>query len=386
MSHFLTEEQMLIQNSVREFCNDPAIKALAAKDSQREPGTLEENCWKEAIKMGYLGAWVPEEYGGMGYSLTTYMVILEELTRNGFPGTGPMTCQDLAMLPIAYWGTKEQKEKFLLPMASGKVNACGAVTDPAGLANFAEWGLTVTEDGDDYILNGTKVCVTSPHISDVKVVFGRAENSDFSSSVYYVEKGMPGLETGFQEKKIMDSLSDWGTIYMKNLRVPKINRVVDNGFGGAWMGPSYLNVAIMALTMCENAFNMTLKFTQQRTRYGKPLTDLQHVSHRLVDFAVRNENIRGLIYTAARLWDEERYQESTRLCSMAKLYATEAANASLHDATVLHGGVGFTAQAGIGRMWIGTIGLEIAEQPPDVHRDIVAKTFGIKEGWKNGQL
>ena len=386
MSLFLTEEQKLIQNSVREFCQDPRIQALALKDYQRTPGTLEENTWKEAAKMGYMGAWIPEEYGGMGYSIENYLVILEELQRNGNPAAGPMTCADLGMLPILSWGTEEQKQAFLRPICEGKATMMGSVTDPAGLGNFAEWGLRVTKDGDEYVLNGNKVCGTMIDIADYKVVFGPAENSDWSSSVYVVQKGMPGVETGFREEKIMPSLADWGSMNLKDVHVPALNRVVDNGFGGKWMAPSYMFMGVMSLVMSEAAFNKTLDFCKTRTRYGRPLVAMQAVSHRLVNCAIKIANMREMVYTAAKLWDAGRYNEAVRYASMTKIYATEANTEILQDCTILHGGVGFSLQGGIGRSWIASIGVQIAEQPPDVHRDVVAKTFGIVEGWKNGGM
>lgn len=386
MSMFLTEEQELIRNSVREWCNDPKVKEAAAKDYQRAPGTLEENTWKLAAEQGYMGAWVPEEYGGMGYSMTDYLVILEELQRNGNPASGPMTCADLGMLPIMYWGTEEQKKAFLGPVCRGEATMMGSVTDPAGLGNFAEWGMKVTKDGDEYVLNGNKVCGTMIDIADYKVVFGPAENSDWSSSVYVVKKGQEGVETGFREEKIIPSLADWGSMNLKDVRVPEFNRVVDNGFGGKWMAPSYMFMGIMSLTVSEAAFNKTMEFCKQRTRYGRPLVAIQTVSHKLVDMAIKIANMRELVYTAAKLWDEGRYLEGARYASMVKIYATESCTEITQECTILHGGVGFTQAAGIGRMWISSVGIQIAEQPPAVHRDIVAKTFGIDEGWKNGGM
>jgi alkylation response protein AidB-like acyl-CoA dehydrogenase len=113
---------------------------------------------------------------------------------------------------------------------------------------------------------------------------------------------------------------------------------------------------------------------------------MQAVSHRLVNCAIKIANMREMVYTAAKLWDAGRYNEAVRYASMTKIYATEANTEILQDCTILHGGVGFTLQGGIGRSWIASIGVQIAEQPPDVHRDVVAKTFGIVEGWKNGGM
>lgn len=373
---------MLIRNSVREFCQDPTSQKVALADKQKGGFPLES--WKLAAEQGYIAAYVPEEYGGAGYDLTTYFIILEELSKNGFPAAGSMGAHDLGILPILYWGTEEQKEKYLTPLASGKAIACGAVTDPSGLTNYPEWGLTVTEDGGDYVLNGSKMLVTNAHVSDIKVIFGQPKTGKFER-VYIVEKNTSGLETGYQEKKLVPGNADWGSINMKNVRIPKENQVVDNGVGQLWLGPSFLSLSLSALVLGEAAFNMAKAFTSQRSKYERHLSEMQSVSHRLVDMAVNNETSRSLIYTGARLWDEGRYEEAYRIGAMSKIYVPEVANKNLHEAAILHGGIGFTPQAMIGPMWAASLQLEIAEMPADVHRDFVAETYGINLGWKNGR-
>lgn len=382
MSYFLTEDQTLIRNSVREFCQDPGNQKIAAQDKKN--GGFPMESWKAAAQQGYISAYVPEEYGGQGYDLTTYFIILEELSKNGFPAATAMGAHDLGVLPILYWGTEEQKAKFLTSLGSGKAIACGAVTDPSGLTNYPEWGLTVKEDGNDYIINGSKMLVTNAHASDIKVIFGKPGHGHFEK-VYIIEKGAEGLETGYQEKKIVPGTADWGSITMKNVRIPKLNEVVDNGMGQTWLGPSFLSIALSALVLGEMAFNMSRNFASQRTKYERPLTNLQAVSHRIVNMAVNNETSRNLIYAGTRLWDEGRYEECFRIGCMAKIYVPEVANKNLHEAAIMHGGIGFTPQAMVGLIWAASLQLEIAEMPADVHRDFVAESYGIKTGWKNGQ-
>ena len=382
MSYFLTEEQQLIRNSVREFCLDPNTRQATAAD--RKQGGFPYESWKLVAEQGYIGAYVPETYGGQGYDFTTYFVILEELSKMGNPASMVMGAHDLAILPLLYWGTEEQKKKYLVPLASGKAIGCGAVTDPAGLNNYPEWGMTVTEDGDEFVINGTKVLVTNAHAADIKVVFGKPAGSYFDT-VYVVEKYMPGVETVFNERKIVPGNADWGTVNLKNVRVPKANRVVDSGFGMTWFGPSFLSICLSALVLGDTAFQKTLAFSKQRTRYERPLVDLQAVSHRLVNMAINNEISRNLIYNSIRLWDEQRYEECYRLACMSKVWIPEAINKNLHDAAIMHGGIGFTPQALVSMMWVSSLQLEIAEMPADVHRDFVAETYGIKPGWKNGR-
>jgi alkylation response protein AidB-like acyl-CoA dehydrogenase len=381
MSYFLTEEQQLIKNSVREFCFDPTTRKAGSAD--KKAGGFPFESWKLGVEQGYVAPYVPEEYGGQGYDLTTYFIILEELSRYGNLISNVLGAHDLSVLPLLYWGTEEQKKKYLPSLVSGKVG-CGAVTDPAGLNNYPEWGLTVAEEGDDYILNGTKVLVTNAHAADIKVVFGKPAGSDFDA-VYVVEKEMPGVETGYMEHKIVPGSVDWGTVNLKNVRVPKANKVVDNGIGATWFGPSFMSISLSALVLGEMGLNKAMQFTQQRTRYERPLNSLQAVSHKLVDMAVSIEASRGLIYNGIRLWDEGRYDEAYKIGCMTKVFVPEAMNKILHEAAILHGGIGFTPQALIGLLWETSLQLEIAEMPADVHRDFVASMLGIPIGWKNGR-
>lgn len=380
MSLFLTEDQKLIQQSVREFCQSPAAAEAVAAD--RQQGGFPHKSWKLAAEQGYVSAWVPEEYGGMGYSMTTYYVILEELTRGGFPAANSFGGHDLGLLPLVCWGTEEQKKKFLPGLASGEKIASGAVTDPAGLSNYPMWGFTAEEHGDDYIINAQKVMVSNADVSDVKIIFGRPAGSHFDS-VFIIEKEREGVESGLQEKKLVPGQSDWGSINIKDVRVPKDHRVVDNGFGQNFLGASFSSIALTALVLGEGGFAIARNYTSQRLKYGRPLDQLQTVSHKLMDMAVSSQAGRELIYAAARLWDEGRFDEAYRLGIMSKIFVPPATTRALHEATILHGGIGFTPQARIGVMWSAAIQLEIAELPVEVHKDLLAETYGIKTGWMN---
>ena len=382
MSYFLTEEQELIKNSVRDFCQNPDTLKMVMNAYQR--GGFPMDCWQAAANMGFIGVSIPEEYGGQGHNLTTELLVLEEMGKNGFPMGGAIVAHNLGMLAIYYWGTEEQKQKYLVPAAAGKAICCGAFTDPSGSFNFPEWGMNITEDGDDYIVNATKVMVTNAVLSEIKIVFGNNTKLGDSDHAYIVEKGMEGV-SGQAEQKLVPDLADWGTVNLKNVRVPKSNRLDGSKCEVPWLYLGFLTTAVLSHSLGQIGFGKTLAFTKQRTRYGKPLTDLQAISHRLVNMAISNETSRALIYSAARLWDEGRYEESARLCSMAKVYVTESANKTLHDATILHGGVGFTPAPRVGMMWASSIQLEIAEGPTDLHRDLVAESYGIKAGWKDGR-
>lgn len=384
MSYFLTEDQKLIVKSVDEFCAQPQIQAMCAE--ARKEWRFSRELWKAAAEQGYIGAAIPEEYGGMGYDLTTYFLIVEELAKNSFPLCGALAGHSLGMLPLMYWGTEEQKKTWLPGIASGDIVLAGSVTDPAGLCNFPEWGMTDVETADGYKLNATKVMSTNAVTADLKIVFAKpSEGKSLFDHVYVVEKDLPGVETGDQEKKLMPDCGDWGSIVLNDVEVPKDHRIDDNGFGPYWLGPSFLVLALQSLVMGYGAFKSAYDYAAQRTRYGRPLNAIQSVSHKIADMAIHNETSRCLIYTATRLWDEGRAFECYRLACMAKAYVTEGVNKSCHDAVILHGGIGYTIPAMIGPMWVSSIQMELAEMPGDIHRDFIMETYGVKPGWKEGR-
>ena len=383
MSYFMTEDQRLIQQSIREFCQNPETQKAIAEDNQKREFPRES--WRLLGKMGYVGVSIPEEFGGQGRDFQTEMVVTETLAMHGYPALRNLSAHALGLMMLNYWGTEEQKKKYLTPLASGELLCCAAGNDPAGSYNMTEWGLTYIEDGDDYIVNGSKVLVTNAHASDIKIVFAQDESGTKWGKGFIIEKGTPGLETGYQEAAIVPGATDWGNVTLKNVRVPKSNCLVDNGFGSKWAAMGANMAACMYLAINQIAFNMALNYTSQRTNSGRPLTAMQAVAHRLVNIGINNELSRSIIYNAARLWDEERYDEGARLGYMAKVFVGEALAKNVHDATILHGGLGNTPQMRIGVFNAMVPSMEIAEGSPDIMRDFVAQTYGIEPVWKKGR-
>lgn len=382
MSHFLTADQQLIVSSVREFCQSQSTQKMVQEEKAALKFPLRS--WQAAAEQGYIASYLPEEYGGMGYDLTTHYAIFEELVRNGYPCCSAIAGHVLGILAIEHWGTEEQKRLFLPELGSGAKICCGAVTDPAGITNFEEWGLKEEETKDGWLLNGTKVLTTNAANADYKVVFGRPENGGkWFDHIYVIPKDTPGLRAGEQERKLIPDCSDWGSLVLKDVEVPKINRINRGDKDDYWLGPSFMMVAIEGLVFGEHGFRMGFDFATQRTRGDKRLVGFQKVAHNLADMAIRNEAGRGLIYTAARMWDEGRREECRRLASMAKAFTCESANKNLHDATMMHGGIGGTVPAGVGVLWAASIQLELAEMPCDMHRDFVIESYGVKLDWKN---
>jgi alkylation response protein AidB-like acyl-CoA dehydrogenase len=382
VTHFMTDDQKLIVQSVREFCTSPTTKAMVAEEVAS--GKFPRRSWKAAGEQGYLGAFVPEEYGGEGYDLTTFFLIVEELMRNGYPIMAPLGGHYLSTMAILKWGSEEIKQHYLPGICNGDTLLCGAITDPAGLANFPEWNFKQEQVDGGWKISCNKVLVTNPMNCDVAVIFGPpAKGHHLPDQVYIVEKGTPGFEVGTQEKKLLDGFSDWGGLNLTDVFVPEDHHLTNDNVN--WLGTSFLLLAMQAMVTGENAFNIAMNYATTRTRYGKPLVALQTVSHTIADMAIRNEASRDMVYTGTRLWDEGREDESYRVCLMAKAFVTAEAGKSLHDAAVMHGGAGYARDTGIGNMWINSLCLEIAEMPPAIHKDWLMETYGVHPGWKEDQ-
>jgi len=384
MSYFMDDDQKLLWKSVVEFCEDPATLEAVAYDNAH-PGEFPRKSWYELAEMGFIGMSMPEEYGGQGQSVVSELIVNEVLGQHAYPALENLAGHQLGCAVLYYWGSEDIRKKYLVPCAKGEKVCCGAATDPAGSFNMSEWGITFKEDGDDVIVTGSKVVVTNAATADVKVIFGLDDTHVRQSRAFIVEKGMPGVETDYQETRPAPMPQDWGSIELHDVRIPKENMLVANEMGNKWIALGFNGGALMALTMSQGAFMMAMGYTSQRTNSKRPLNQLQSVAHRLADIATGNDIVRASIYTAARLWDEGRYDESARLSFMNKAFATEHAAKSSHDATVLFGAVGVTPQAGIIGLHAGSVIPEIAECPPDVLRDMIAETYGIEPVWKIGR-
>lgn len=379
MGYFLTEDQRLIQQAVDEFCKNPDTQAAMAAD-MATPG-FPINSWKALGEQGYIAAYIAEEYGGMGMDHTAQLAIVEVLARYAYPAMESLAAHHIAMSALNYWGTEEQKAKYLPKMCSGETIACAALNDPAGSFNFPEWAFSVTPDGEGFRVSATKVMVTNAHRADLKFIFSPREDGEGVGSAYIVAAGSEGLTTGHQEERIIPTGGvDWGTIEAKDVYVAAGDVLSDNGFGQLFLQTGFMEAGLMAVVAGEGAYQMALGYTSQRQNHGKPLAAKQAVAHRLVNMVIRTETAKLVCYAAARLWSAKQYEDAARLCSMAKIHGCEGASANIHEATVLHGGLGYTPGAQIGVMNAMAVSWEIAETPPDVQRDVLARALGIPLG------
>lgn len=385
MSYFMTDEQALLKESVTQFCQAPDTLEAIAYDNAH-PGEFPRKSWDALANAGLIGMSIPEEYGGQGQTVETELIVSEVLGTFGYPALANLAGHQLGCAVLYYWGSEDIKQKYLVPCAKGEKVCCGAATDPSGSFNMTEWGISYREEGDEVVINGQKVVVTNADTADVKVIFGKEEGGNTQSCAFVIEKGTPGVSNGGQEGMLIPGPSDWGTIFLEDVHIPKEN-VLRGGPEkvNMWTALGFNAGALMSLTIGQTAFNLAMKYTSERTNSGRPLNQLQKVAHRLVDMATVIDICKASIYTAARLWDEGRYDESVRLSFMNKAFTTEQMSKVTHDATVLHGAVGYNPQTMVSVLNAMVVSTEIAECPPDILRDMIAETYGIDPVWKAGR-
>lgn len=379
MTRILTDEQELIRTMAREFTQTEVVRKTqegAAIYAQEGVIPFGFGLWDQMAELGYAGISVPEEYGGLGLGMVEEMLVLEEISKvNSAAGTN-LDAHNLCMNTIKHSGSEDQKRRFLVPGAKGEIIGAAAVTDPAGSSNFQEWGITVTEDGSSYVLNGTKHFVSNAIVAGLYAVFAKSAEGPGPLDCYLVEAQSPGLNTGHLES-FGRTGTNTGTVELNDVRVPKENKIPPSDlFNSDWLALGYLDFAAVILGVAEGAFDITLRHTKQRSRKGAPLAQNQAVAHRLANMASAIEQVRSVSYDAAELVDSGRMDR--KLNSIAKVAASEMLSEVSIQCVALHGAAGCDPATGVFSAYQVAANAWSGEYPNDLHRDMIARELGIQ--------
>lgn len=371
MSYFLTEEQELMRNTVREFATTEVRKRVVEIDRTNE---FPVDLWKRCAELGLTGGAVAEQYGGLELGATTELLIMEELGKESPALALIMDAHMLTLRVLEYYGSEEQKQKYLIPAAKGEKISAFGITDPSGSSNYPEWTPLGVFDGDEIVLNNTKLYVTNSHIADFYMFQGII---DGKLCQVLVDKGTPGLETGHIEDKLGLAGTYTGTVSLRNVRIPRSNYIdpAQAGAANPNINLAFLNISVIALGLMEGVFEKTRNFVLERTRFGQPLGSFQVVAHHIAEMATKIEFSRNMIYNAAKLFDDG--TPDVKLTFMAKAmiptWSVEVASLCVE----LHGAAGYCEDTGIARYLRDAKGLCIGEYPTDVHWDFIALALGM---------
>jgi butyryl-CoA dehydrogenase len=381
MDFSLTEEQKLIQQTAREFA-DEKLGPLAAEYDRTEEFTAPQA--KMLAEMGFLGMMVPEEYGGAGLDTISYVLAMEEVSRACAATSVTMTVQNsLACWPIDAFGTEEQKRKYLVPLATGEWIGCYGLTEPAAGSDPASMATTATDDGDAYVLNGSKIFISNGGVAQLAIVWAQTnrEMKHKGITCFIVEASTPGFVVGAEEKKLGIRGSNTVELHFENCRVPKENVLgqVGEGFRIAMqtLDGGRIGIAAQAVGIGQACLDAAVRYSHQRQAFGKPLAELEAIQIKIADMAMEVQASRLLTYHAAYMKDQN--VRFSKEAAMAKLHASVAANRAADMALQIHGGYGYLRDFPVERLYRDARITEIYEGTSEIQR-LVISNMTLKEG------
>ena len=343
MNFKATETQQMVRESIREFAKTELAPTAAERDETEEFPTA---AIKKLGELGFMGVNVAEEYEGAGLDMVSYAITVEELARVDASTAIIVSVQNsLVCFPIEYFGTDEQKRKFLVPLASGKKLGAFSLSETGSGSDAGAMTTTAVKDGDDYILNGNKNFVTSGANCDYVLVFAVTDKSKGTrgTTAFIVDVNTSGFSVGKKELKMGIRSSDTVSLIFENCRIPASNRLGEEG-GGFKIALTALNsgrigVASQALGIAQGSMEEAIKYSKVRQQFGKRIVDFQATQFKIARMATEIEAARLLLYSAANRKD--RKENYIKEAAMAKLYCSETAVRTALEAVQIHGGYGY---------------------------------------------
>ncbi|MGA1819995.1 MAG: acyl-CoA dehydrogenase [Thermoplasmatota archaeon] len=370
----LNEQQKMIRNMVREFA-EKEVKPKAAELDEKEE--YPHAALKRMAELGILGAIIPQEYGGAGLDNVTYSVIIEEISR-ACASTGVVTSvhNSLTAWPIMYYGTEEQKKKYLPILARGeKIGAFGG-TEPNAGSDLGAMQSTAELKGDHYIVNGTKTFITSGPEAGIIIVFAITDKEAGSKgiSAFIVEKEFEGYSVGGIFDKIGINASLTSELLFEDMKVPKENLLGKEGDGFkialATLDGGRIGIAAQAVGIAQAALDESVQYSMQRQQFGKPLAKFQAIQWMISEMATRVEASRLLVRNAA--YQKDQGQRISKEAAMAKLFAAETASWCADRAIQVHGGYGYTKEYPVERLFRDARITGIYEGTSEVMKMVIA--------------
>jgi len=379
MNFTLTEEQNLIRDMVREFAETEV--APSAKERDELEKFDRHLMFERLAELGLTGIVFPEEYGGAGADYVSYAIAVEELSRV-CASTGVTLSAHLSLgsNPIYLFGSEEQKQQFLVPLASGEKMGAFGLTEPAAGSDAGGTKTTAVKDGDSYLLNGTKIFITNGGEAETYIVFARTDKAaqkHHGISAFIVEKGTPGFSFGKKEQKMGIRSSPTYELVFENCRIPAANLLGEEGQGFKvamkTLDGGRIGIASQALGIAQGALEIAVNYAKDRKQFDKPISVFQGVQFQLADMATQIEAARLLVYQAAfRASNKQSYSQQS---AMAKLMASETAMKVTTQAVQILGGYGYTREFPVERMMRDAKITEIYEGTSEVQRIVIGSAL-----------
>ena len=383
MDFALTEEQQLIQDAAREFAQAEIAPVAAAFDAS---GEFPSETIRQAGELGFMGIEVPEEYGGSGLDSICYVLVMAEISAaDAAHGTIVSVNNSLFGVPLLEFGTEEQKQKFLTPVASGQVNGAYALTEPQSGSDAAAMRSKAVRsaDGSTYTLNGKKAWITSGPVAKYVIVFTQTVDSNDEPagiSAFVVDTEVPGFTVGKTEPKLGIRASATCEIEFEDYVCPAENRIGEEGAGFkialTVLDAGRVGVAAQALGIAQAAYEAAVEYSRERQAFGSAIGSFQAIQHKIADMKTRIDASRLLVLQAA--WSKQNAKKTgarnTLNSSIAKLYASETAMFVTHQALQIHGGMGYSKELPLERYFRDAKITEIYEGTSEIQRMVIGRT------------
>lgn len=370
----LTDEQLMIRNMVREFSRKVIAATAAERDKTKE---FPKNNFKQMGELGLMGMMIPENYGGEAADAVSYVLALSEIAYSCASTSVVMSVQNsIVCESLNHFGTEEQKQKYLVPLASGKWIGAFALTEPDAGSDPVSQETTAVKDGDEWVLNGTKRFITTGKHSKVVLVTAKTdeEKKHKGISCFIVPKKTPGLVVGHMEDKMGLRASDTTDLIFENCRVPDSLMLgkEGDGFKIAMRGldSGRIGIAAQSYGVAMAAFDAAVKYAKKRKQFGAVISKHQAIRFQIADMATQIEAAKQLIFSAASLKD--RGEPYTREASIAKLFASEMVNQVTARAIQIHGGYGFTKDYPVERFYRDARVFTIYEGTSEIQRIVIS--------------
>ncbi|MDP9727794.1 acyl-CoA dehydrogenase [Alicyclobacillus tolerans] len=375
MKFTLDKEHEQLRQLVREFAENEVKPGVAERD---EKEYFDRTIFDKMAQLGITGIPWPEEYGGAGMDYLGYVIAVEELSRvDASAGVVLSAHTSLAGYPIYRFGTEEQKQKYLKPMALGEKLGAYGLTEPGSGSDAGGMRTTAVRDGDSYILNGNKVFITNGDAAETYVVFASTDRAQKTRGVtaFIVEKGTPGFRIGKHEKKMGIRGSTTVELIFEDCRVPLANRLGEEGFGFKiammTLDGGRNGIAAQAVGIAQGAFEAARDYAQSREQFGAPIANLQAIQFKLADMATKIEAARLLTYQAA--WLESEGLPYGQASAMSKVFASDVAMEVTTEAVQIFGGYGFIREYPVERMMRDAKITQIYEGTNEIQRLVIAR-------------
>jgi alkylation response protein AidB-like acyl-CoA dehydrogenase len=374
--HFqLTEEHLMIQKAARDFAQNELKPGVIERDEKQIFPTEQI---KKLGELGFLGMMVDPKYGGSGLDAISYVIAMEELSKVDASASVVVSVNNsLVCYGIEAYGNEEQKLKYLVPLATGEKIGAFCLSEPEAGSDATSQQTTAIDMGDHYLLNGTKNWITNGNSASTYIVIAQTDVSKGHRGInaLIVEKGMPGFEVGVKENKLGIRGSDTHSLLFTDVKVPKENRIGEDGFGFKFamktLAGGRIGIAAQALGIASGAYELALAYSKERKAFGTTISNHQAIQFKLADMATEIEAARLLCLKAA--WLKDNHQEYALASSMAKLFASETAMKTTVEAVQIHGGYGFVKEFHVERLMRDAKITQIYEGTSEIQRIVISR-------------